>query len=101
MKHLRFTFAEPIVGIQRVRNEVFTSDERTIVCYDYNMMHRICGVLRDLQVNCTMNSNSEIILGDDYHISLDASNLDEFYVVKGYDDMRVLDSIDVFREECI
>ena len=102
MKHIRFTFAEPIVGIQRVRNEVYTSDEKTIVVYDCDMMEKILGVFDDLHIKYTVNGAwSEIILGDDFYVSLKMSNLDEFYVVKGHDSMRVLDSIDVFKEECI
>ncbi len=31
MKHLKFSFAEPVAGIQRVRNEVFLSDGKLLV----------------------------------------------------------------------
>lgn len=91
MKHIVFEFSEPIVAIQRVCNEVFPSGDRTITVYNYNMMHRIVNVLRDMYIECTMTSNSEIVLSDEYYIVIDI-NSDEFTIVRGNDDMKVLDA---------
>ena len=99
MKHIIFNFVEPIVAIQRVRNEVFTEDEHTITCYNRTIRKRLYGALRDLQVNCKMDDNSHIILQDDCRIALEASNLNKFYVVRGYDDMQVLEAIDYHKED--
>ena len=100
MKHIVFTFEEPIIAIQRVRNEVFPSGDHTITVFNYNMMHRICNVLRDMHINCTMTSNSQIVLGEEYHIIINASG-DEFAIATGKDDMRVLSSEQYFEEFCI
>lgn len=97
MKHITFNFCEPIVGVQRVRNVVFSEGEHTIACYNAIMRKRLVGALKDLQIKCKLADNGRIILLDDYRIVLDEYNLDEFYIVRGCDEMEILDSIDVFN----
>ena len=85
MKHIIFNFVEPVVAIQRVRNEVFTEDEHTITCYNRTIRKRLYGALRDLQVNCKMDDNSHIILLDDCRIALEElAALNKEYQDKGF-----------------
>lgn len=41
MKHIKFEFAEPIVGIQRVRNEVFLGDDNALWCSSKGLKQQI------------------------------------------------------------
>lgn len=100
MKHIVFNFAEPIVAIQRVRNEVFPSDERVIAVFNYAMLRRIMNVLKDLHIECSILGGSQILLDEEYHIVCNAVD-DEFAIVKGKDEMRVLTSEQYFEEFCI
>lgn len=41
MKHIKFEFAEPLVAIQRVRNEVFLGDDNALWCSSKGLKQQI------------------------------------------------------------
>ena len=100
MKHIIFTLSEPIVGVQRVRNYVYPTDDDVIIVSHADWFTRICGLLKDLHV-AFWTYKDQIHLTNDYHIVLDKSCLDEFYITKGKDEMRILDERQYFEEFCI
>lgn len=100
MKHIVFTLSEPIVAIQRVRNYVYPTDNDVIVVDQVDWFARMCNLLRDLHISFWTNRDQIHLIGD-YHIVIDKSNLEEFYITKGKDDMRILESDQYFEEFCI
>ena len=89
MKHLKFSFAEPIVGIQRVRNEVFLAGDKLMVS-SMSLSRTIIEFLAD--AGCgkrrrSANRNGafyEVELPDGFHYEINNGG-DEIIVMKGCD----------------
>lgn len=95
MKHIKFTFAEPIVGIQYVHNEVFVGGSWQLCVASRDIAQRLRGMLMDLHVPLKpkLRSHSnyhEIRLDCDYYF---AFVNDEIFVMHGYDDVYVEDEL--------
>jgi len=96
MKHIKFTFAEPIVGIQYVHNEVFVGDFWQLCVASKEIAQRLRGMLMDLHVPIrkrarrSMTAYHEIHLGDDFYF---AFVNDEIFVMRGHDDIYVEDEL--------
>lgn len=98
MKHIKFTFAEPIVGIQYVHDEVFPTGERELSISSRAIRDRLRGVLMDLHVSlCPRPRRSnelggyyKITLKDDYYFGFTNG---EIFVMRGYDDLYIVDAL--------
>ena len=96
MKHIKFTFAEPIVGIQYVHNEVFVGGSWQLCVASKEIAMRLRGMLMDLhipvkkRVRPSMMAYHEIHLGDDFYF---AFVNDEIFVMHGHDDIYVEDEL--------
>lgn len=97
MKHIKFTFAEPIVGIQYVHDEVFPTGERELSISSRVIRDRLYGVLMDLHVPlCPRPRRSnecgyyKITLKDDYYFGFTNG---EIFVMHGYDDLYIVDAL--------
>lgn len=102
MKHIRFSEAEPILGIRRVRNSVFTEDEHTLCVLSPNWARLISTLLDSEGI-----PNHRIRKGGDTYtkIFLERKNLcfpqfyfkntsdDEILVMMGQDKIWVKDSL--------
>ena len=96
MKHIKFTFAEPIVGIEYVHNEVFLDEENILCVANKEFACRIKGMLMDLNIPlapCLRSRRgrggyNRIKLKDGYHF--DACS-DEIFVMRGNNDIYVVD----------
>ena len=96
MKHIKFTFAEPIVGIEYVHNEVFLDEENILCVASREFACRIRGMLIDLNIPLApclrlrhgRGGYNRIKLKDGYHF--DACS-DEIFVMRGNNDIYVVD----------
>lgn len=98
MKHVVFTTSEAVLAIQRVRNTVYPSTDADVIVVDQaDWFTRICGLLKDLHVQF-WTYRDQIHLTGDYHVCIDNYNLDEFYITKGKDEMRILNEMEYYAE---
>lgn len=97
MKHVTFTVSEAVLAIARLRNYVFPTDDDVIVVNHADWFTRLCGLLKDEHIAFWTFKN-QIHLTNDYHIEIDVACLDEFYIVKGKDEMRILDERQYYEE---
>ena len=89
MDHIKIQFAEPIVGIQRVRNEVFLGEDNTLWILSLKVYKEIERILRvDYKVDVHLRSRHrgngiyyKLVLGSGY--TFFASDLDEIFVMRG------------------
>lgn len=98
MKHIKFTFAEPIVGIQYVHSEVFVGGSQQLCIASKEIAQRLRGMLMDLHIplkkpGCRNSSYHEIYLGDGYYFHCYSFVNDEIFVIHGYDDIYVEDEL--------
>lgn len=95
MKHIKFTFAEPIIGIQYVHNEVFVGGSWQLCVADNGIAQRLRLMLMDLQIPL---KPKRIGLGGYNEIRLDGGFYftfinDEIFVMHGNDDIYVEDEL--------
>lgn len=90
MKHLKFSFAEPVAGIQRVRNEVFLAGDKLMVSskslyltVSNFLLDEGCGKLRS-RIKNPNQALYEVELPDGYHYEI-SNDGDEIIVMKGRD----------------
>ena len=89
MKHLKFSFAEPVAGIQRVRNEVFLAGDKLMVS-SRSLSQTIieflgdCGCGKRRRPAKTNGAFYEVELPDGYHYEI-SNDGDEIIVMKGRD----------------
>jgi S-methylmethionine-dependent homocysteine/selenocysteine methylase len=103
MKHMKFTEAEYILGIQKLRNEVFTEDSKTLCVLGEQKLNAITAFITDEVRNHTQSKRGAYIverIGGYYKVKLCGSyhfeyNLeeDEILLVKGYDRINVVDEL--------
>lgn len=90
MKHIKFEFAEPLVAIQRVRNEVFLGDDNTLWVLSKSVKEMIQYYLRCEDIPAERKLRKQHAY---YRIGLADPNLqfvadvenDEIIVMKGQD----------------
>lgn len=96
MKHIKFTFAEPIIGIQYVHNEVFVGGSWQLCVASREIAMRLRGILMDLHIPIKKGPRTpgggyhEIRLDRDYYF---AFVNDEIFVMHGHDDIYVEDEL--------
>lgn len=102
MKHMKFIEAEYILGIQRLRNEVFTEDNKTLCVAGNNKLNAITQFIKDelrklnyrrraFTVDST-GAYNKVILNGPYHWEYNLED-DEIILVKGYDGINVVDEL--------
>ena len=101
MKHMKFMEAEYILGIQRLRTEVFTEDSKTLCVLGNDRLNAITqfiidetktlGRRRFFSVKHT-NAYHKVILHGPYHWEYN-TNENEILLVKGYDRINVVNEI--------
>lgn len=102
MKHLKFSFAEPVAGIQRVRNEVFLSDGKLLVSskelfyktesFVYNEAYGGSPYLRHRPERCLRGVLYVVPCPDGHHFE-SSNDGDEILLVKGEDAIWVEDEL--------
>lgn len=99
MKHMKFIEAEYILGIQRLRNEVFTEDSKTLCVLGSDKLDAIAQFIKDetralgykrraFSVELT-GAYHKIILEGSYHFEYNLKD-DEIILVKGYDGVNIV-----------
>ena len=102
MKHMKFMQAECILGIQRLRNEVFTEDSKTLYVLGSNKLDAIAQFIKDetrslgykrraFSVKHT-EAYHKIILEGSYHFEYNLED-DEIILVKGYDGVNIVNEL--------
>lgn len=101
MKHMKFIEAEYILGIQRLRSEVYTEDSKTLCVLGNDKLNAITqfiidetktlGRRRVFSVKHT-NAYHKVILHGPYHWEYN-TNENEILLVKGYDRINVVNEI--------
>lgn len=101
MKHMKFMQAEYILGIQRLRSEVYTEDSKTLCVLGDDRFNAITqfiidetkahGRRRVFSVKRT-DAYHKVILHGPYHWEYN-TNENEILLVKGYDRINVVNEI--------
>ena len=102
MKHMKFIEAEYILGIQRLRNEVFTEDNKTLYVLGNDKLNAITQFIMDetkalgyrrrpFSVEHT-EVYHKVILHGPYHFEYNLED-DEIILVKGYDRINVVNEL--------
>jgi hypothetical protein len=101
MKHMKFMEAEYILGIQRLRTEVFTEDSKTLCVLGNDKLNAITqfiidetktlGRRRVFSVEHT-NAYHKVILHGSYHWEYN-TNENEILLVKGYDRINIVNEL--------
>lgn len=102
MKHMKFMQAEYILGIQRLRTEVFTEDSKTLCVLGSNKLDAIAQFIKDetralgykrraFSVEHT-EAYHKIILEGSYHFEYNLKD-DEIILVKGYDGVNIVNEL--------
>lgn len=96
MKHIKFTFAEPIIGIEYAHNEVFVGGSWQLCVASKEIAQRLRGMLMDLHVPIkkgprpSKTAYCEIRLDGDFYFTFVN---DEIFVMRGHDDIYVEDEL--------
>lgn len=102
---MRFDTAEYICGIQRLRNEVFTSDAKTLCVLGENKLNAITSFICD-ELKARISSEEDrkcysvirrgsyltIVLQGPYHWEYNTDE-DELLLVKGYDGIKIVNEL--------
>lgn len=101
MKHMKFMEAEYILGIQRLRSEVYTEDSKTLCVLENDKFNAITqfiidetkahGRRRAFSVEHT-GAYYKVILHGPYHFEYNLED-DEIILVKGYDGINVVNEL--------
>jgi len=94
MRHIKFEFAEPLVAIQRVRNEVFLGDDGALWVasgFIYRKIRNYLGLLGIPNVNGRTDGYRKIVLGDPTMSFMSTFDAEEIVVVRGRDRVRIED----------
>lgn len=102
MKHMKFVEAEYILGIQRLRNEVFTEDNKTLCIlggYKLNAITQFItdeikalGYRREAFTLDTTGVYNRLTLKGPYHFEYNLAD-DEILLVRGYDGINVVNEL--------
>ena len=101
MKHMKFIEAEYILGIQRLRSEVYTEDNKTLCVLGNGKLNAITQFIKDetrhlgrrrvFSVEHT-EVYHKVILHGPYHFEYNLED-DEIILVKGYDGINIVNEI--------
>ena len=101
MKHMKFVEAEYILGIQRLRTEVFTEDSKTLCVLGNDKLNAITLFINDetkalgrrrvFSVKHT-GAYHKVILHGPYHWEYN-TNENEILLVKGYDRINIVNEL--------
>jgi hypothetical protein len=99
---MKFIEAEYILGIQRLRNEVFTEDDRTLCVLGSAKLNAITQFIEDETRNLgykrrvftldTTGTYNKLKLCRTYHFEYNLED-DEIILVKGYDGINIVNEI--------
>ena len=102
MKHMKFTEAEYILGIQRLRNEVFTEDNKTLCVLSSDRLNAITKFIKDetralgyrrrVFTLDTTGAYNKLKLENAYHFEYNLAD-DEIILVKGYDGINIVNEL--------
>ena len=102
MKHMQFIEAEYILGIQRLRTEVFTEDSKTLCVLGSDKINAITQFIKDetralgyrrrVFTLDTTGTYNRIKLEGSYHFEYNLEE-DEILLVKGYDRINVVNEL--------
>jgi hypothetical protein len=102
MKHMKFMQAEYILGIQRLRNEVFTEDNKTLCVLSSDRLNAITKFIKDetgalgyrrrVFTLDTAGTYNKLKLENDYHFEYNLAD-DEIILVKGYDGINIVNEL--------
>jgi hypothetical protein len=102
MKHMKFMQAEYILGIQRLRNEVFTEDSKTLCVLGSNKLNAISQFIKDETTALgykrrvftldTTGTYNKLKLEGSYHFQYNLGD-DEIILVKGYDVIDIVNEL--------
>ena len=101
MKHMKFIEAEYILGIQRLRSEVYTEDSKTLCVLGNDKLNAITLFINDetkalgrrrvFSVERT-GAYHKVILHGPYHWEYNLED-DEIILVKGYDRINIVNEL--------
>lgn len=102
MKHMKFIEAEYILGIQRLRNEVFTEDNKTLCVLGNDKLNAITQFIKDetralgyrrrVFTLDTTGTYNKLKLENAYHFEYNLEG-DEIILVRGYDGINIVDAL--------
>lgn len=101
MKHMKFTEAEYILGIQRLRNEVYTLDNKTLCVLNNDRLRAIIKFIKDETKALgykrrvfTLDTGvyNKIKLENPYHFEYNTTE-DEIILLKGYDRITIVNEL--------
>lgn len=99
MIHMKFEEAEYILGIQRLRNKVYTEDSKTLCVLENDTLNAITQLLMKLKLGRRRVFSVEhtgvyhkVILHGPYHWEYNL-NEDEIVLVKGYDRINIVNEL--------
>lgn len=97
MEHIKIQFAEPIIGIQRVRNEVFIGEDDNLWILSKSVHNHLTYLLKCFGIPVrkrlrVREGYQKIHLKDGYSFTM-SSDGDEIIVMKGCDKIWVEDAL--------
>lgn len=102
MKHMKFIEAEYILGIQRLRTEVYTENSKTLCILGNDKLNAITQFIKDELKALGYKRRAfyvehtgvyhKIILQDSYHFEYNLED-NEIILVKGYDRINVVNEL--------
>lgn len=102
MKHMKFMQAEYILGIQRLRNEVYTEDSKTLCVLGEDKLNAITKFIKDetralgyrrrVFTLDTTGVYNKLKLENAYHFEYNLTD-DEILLVKGYDGINIVNEL--------
>jgi hypothetical protein len=102
MKHMKFTEAEYILGIQRLRSEVYTEDSKTLCVLGNDKLNAITQFIKDETKALGYRRRAfsvehtevyhKVILHGSYHFEYNLED-DEIILVKGYDGINIVNEL--------
>ena len=102
MKHMKFREAEYILGIQRLRNEVFAEDSKTLCVLGKDKLNAIIQFIKDetralgyrrrVFTLDTTGTYNKLKLENAYHLDYSLED-NEIILVKGYDGISIVNEL--------
>lgn len=102
MKHMKFIEAEYILGIQRLRSEVYTEDSKTLCVLGEDKLNAITQFIKDETQTLGYKRRAytvkhtgayhKVILHGPYHWEYNTQE-DEILLVKGYDRINIVNEL--------
>lgn len=102
MKHMKFIESEYILGIQRLRNEVFTDDNKTLCVLGNGKLSAIAQFIKDetralgykrrVFTLDTTGTYNRLKLESTYHFEYNLED-DEIILVKGHDGINIVNEL--------